>query len=301
MKPVTRSFYREVVQRAVEHVAGRLDDALELDALAQAAGLSPFHFHRIFRGMVGETPLTLSRRLRLERAAWRLAHGDQGVTSIAFDAGYDTHEGFTRAFRAAYASSPSGFRQRKYPRVFLAASSGVHFDPTGQIGTFQPKDSGGASMNVEIKAMPELRVASVRHIGPYNQIPQACERLGQLVDDTELVRSPVAAMIAIYHDDPEAVPPDQLRSDAALIVPESAVLPAGLTEQRIPKGLYACTSHVGPYELLGDVWARFMGEWLPQSGHRLGPGPSYELYRNTPGTVPTEKLRTELYLPLHGG
>jgi AraC family transcriptional regulator len=81
-------------------------------------------------------------------------------------------------------------------------------------------------------------------------------------------------------------------------VPEAAVLPAGLTEQRLPRGLYAVTTHVGPYELLGDVWARFMGEWLPQSGHQLGPGSSYELYRNTPGMTPTDELRTELYLPL---
>jgi AraC family transcriptional regulator len=298
MKPVTHSFYRQVVERAVEHVAARLDQAIELDVLAKEAGLSPFHFHRIFRGMVGETPLTLSRRLRLERAAWQLAHGDQGVTRIAFDAGYETHEGFTRAFHAAFATPPSSFRHRKYPRTFLAASSGVHFDPAGLVATFQPKDSGGATMNVKIEAMPELRVASVRHVGPYNQIPQAFERLGELVDHTDLTGAPGAAMIAIYHDDPEAVPAEQLRSEAALIVPESAVLPAGLAEQRIPRGLYARTIHIGPYELLGDVWARFMGEWLPQSGHRLGHGSSYELYRNTPGQVPTEELWTELYLPI---
>jgi AraC family transcriptional regulator len=298
MKPVTLSFYREVVQRAVEHVARRLDDAIELEVLATEACLSPFHFHRIFRGMVGETPLTLSRRLRMERAAWHLAQGDEGVTRIAFDAGYETHEGFTRAFRALYATSPSGFRQRKYPRIFLAASSGVHFDPAGQVASFQPRDSGGANMNVEIKPMPELRVGCVRHIGPYNQIARACERLGQLVDHTDLTASPEAAMIAIYYDDPEAVPPEQLRSDAGLIVPESAALPRGLSEQRIPQGLYARTSHVGSYELLGDVWARFMGEWLPASGHQLGPGVSYELYRNTPNTTPTEELRTDLYLPI---
>jgi AraC family transcriptional regulator len=96
------------------------------------------------------------------------------------------------------------------------------------------------------------------------------------------------------------VPAEQLRADAALTVDERATLPGGLDELRLPAGRYACTTHLGPYELLGDVWARFMGEWLPSSGHQLGPGLSYELYRNTPATVPKSELITELYLPIAG-
>jgi len=55
---------------------------------------------------------------------------------------------------------------------------------------------------------------------------------------------------------------------------------------------------VGPYEQLGDVWARLLGEWVPASGHRISDGVSYEIYLNTPGEVPKEQLRTELYVPL---
>ena len=106
MKPDTRSFYVRAVQATIEHIAQHLDDALELEALARVACLSPYHFHRVFRGMVGETPLELARRLRLERAAWRLKDKERAVTEIAFDAGYETHEAFTRAFRVAYSTSP---------------------------------------------------------------------------------------------------------------------------------------------------------------------------------------------------
>jgi AraC family transcriptional regulator len=297
MKAETQSFYACLVQRVVERVASSLDEALELDELAASAGLSSFHFHRIFRGMVGETPLELSRRLRLERAAWRLSRHDEAVTRVAFEAGYETHEGFTRAFRAAYGTAPKSFGSRRYPRIELAAPSGVHFDAAGQVPQFEPRHSGGQNMHVDIEIMPELRLGTIRHIGPYNQIPQAFERLGEVVNQTPLVH-PGAALIAIWHDDPDAVPQDQLRSDAALVVEESAVLPPELVEQRIPAGRYARTTHIGPYELLGDVWARFMGEWLPASGLALRPTVSYELYRNTPAQVPREELRTELYLPL---
>lgn len=297
VKPDTRSFYARAVQAAIEHIASHLDDALELEALARIACLSPFHFHRVFRGMVSETPLELARRLRLERAAWRLKDKLQAITEIAFDAGYETHEAFTRAFRSAYSTSPSGFRLRKYPRIEIAARCGIHFTTDGVIPPFIPRDSGGVTMDVEIKDMPELRVATVRHVGPYNQIPKAFERLDDIAGQAGLIRHS-SAMMAIYHDDPESTPQDQLRSDAALAVPEDVELPEGLAEQHIAAGRYAMTVHVGPYEQLGDTWARFLGEWVPASGNRIGDGVSYEIYKNTPAEIPKQELRTELYVPL---
>jgi AraC family transcriptional regulator len=298
MKPETRSFYEQAVQKVIEHIVSNLDEALDLAMLAAGTCLSPFHFHRVFRGMVGETPVELIRRLRMERAAWRLIKSDRPITEIAFDAGYETHEAFTRAFRACYSTSPSGFRHRKHPRIELAATCGVHFTAGVWVPAFIPRDSGGQTMDVEIKEMPELRVGTVPHIGPYNQIPRAFERLGSIAGPPGLFQQPGAAMMAIYHDDPDTVPQDQLRSDAAIVIPEHVPLPEGLVEQRIPSGRYACAVHVGPYEQLGDAWARFMGEWLPASGHRMGAGASYEIYRNDPTKVPKQELRTDMYISL---
>lgn len=298
MRPDTRSFYIQAVQQTIEALSQHLDEAPDLGTLVSRAGFSPFHFHRVFRGMVGETMLELTRRVRMERAAWRLVHTDQSVAEIAFDAGYETHEAFTRAFRALYSWSPSGFRTMKHPRIEIAATCGIHFDPRGNVPCFVPRETGGMQMEVEIKQMPELRVASVRHVGPYNQIPNAFERLGAIAYEAGFIGKPGTAMIAIYHDDPESTPPDQLRADAALVLPEDAEIPEGLAEQRLPGGSYACTLHQGSYTHLGDVWARFMGEWLPASGHRIGDGPSYEQYLNDPSTAAEEELKTELYLPI---
>jgi AraC family transcriptional regulator len=306
MKQDTRSFYELAVQKAAELVRADLDRALDLQALARGAALSPFHFHRIFRGLVGETPLELHRRLRMERAASQLLHADLPVTAIALGAGYETHESFTRAFRAQYNRSPSEFRQSRAPdgeacampfRIELASRAGIHFSSERSEGRAIRFAEGESTMDVQIKDMPELHVATVRHIGPYNQIPQAFARLGEIATKSSLF-GPETAMLAIYHDDPETTPPAELRSDAALVVSTEAKVPQGLGEQRIAAGRYACTTHVGPYEQLGDVWARFMGEWLPRSGHRMTDGVSYEIYRNTPADVPKEKLVTELYIPL---
>ncbi len=299
MKSHTRSFYAQAVQRAIDYASTHLDEAVDLDVLAAEACLSRFHFHRVFRGMVGETPMELVRRLHLERAAWQLAHSRARVTEVAFDAGYETHEAFTRAFGDHYGVSPSGFRDRQYPRIELAAPCGVHFNPNGHMDPLITRDSGGRDMTVEISRRPEVRVGSVRHTGPYNQIPEAFQRLGAIVGQVAgELRQRGAEMVAIYHDDPDSVPPHQLRSDAAVTVPAGVKMPDGLVERRLPGGRYACAVHVGPYEQLGDAWSRFMGEWLPASGERVADAPSYEVYLNDPTTTPKAELRTAMYLPL---
>jgi AraC family transcriptional regulator len=305
VKPETRSFYEAAVRSAVEHVVASLDEALDLARLARDAALSPFHFHRIFRGMVSETPLELHRRLRLERAAARLADPATSVTSIAFDAGYDSHEAFSRVFRSFYACSPSDFRQARLaerascvrgPQLEIAARSGIHYraDQSMPVITY---DLGARAMNVEIQQLPERRVATVHHVGPYSRISEAFGRLGEVAGRAGLFQSR-PEMLAIYHDDPETTPESELSSDAGVVVGDGVQIPEGLREQRLPAGRYARTVHVGPYEELGDAWARFMGQWLAGSGERMGAGNTFEIYLNTPQDVPKKDLRTELYIPL---
>lgn len=309
MKTETRSFYEAAVERTALQIARSLDQVLDLTALARGAALSPFHFHRIFRGMLGETPLEMHRRLRLERAAWQLVNTDLAVTRLAFEAGYETHEAFTRAFRHAYGVSPSTFRRPMTnasgqdclrPRqAELAARSGVHFHEPQTDNITVHFTWEEYAMNVTIETLPELRVATVHHVGPYQRISEAFARLGELAAKTGLLpASSETAMLAIYYDDPETTPADKLHSDAGLTVPNGAPLPDGLLEKRLPAGRYARTTHVGPYTKLGDAWSRLMGEWLPKSGHRVGEGSSFEIYRNTPGDTAPSELRTDLYLPV---
>jgi AraC family transcriptional regulator len=305
VKTETRSFYAVAVERIVLRITSTLDEALELGALAHEAALSPFHFHRVFRGMVGETPLEMHRRLRLERSASQLLTRDAAVTTIAFGAGYETHEAFTRAFRQAYGTSPSAFRQgaaesrargARRPQIELAAPSGVHFSPETRHFTIRFV-TGETMIDVTLEEMPELRVATVPHVGPYNRISEAFERLGALAGPVGLFQ-PNAMMLAIYYDDPETTPAEQLQSDAGITVPREMPLPNGVVEKRIHAGRYARTTHVGPYTTLGDAWSRLMGEWLPKSGERVGSGASFEVYRNNPTNAPPEQLRTDLYLPI---
>lgn len=108
-----------------------LDAVLEtegssLEEMAAGARMSPFHFHRTVRSRAGETPAAIRRRVRLEQAAWRLQGGDS-VTDAAFGAGYDSVEGFSRAFRRAYGCAPSELPPRAERGHWLPAPNGLHF------------------------------------------------------------------------------------------------------------------------------------------------------------------------------
>jgi AraC family transcriptional regulator len=315
-KPSTLSHYEALVLDALRRVVGSLDEALDLEELASPACMAPLHFHRVFRGLVGETPLQLHRRLRLERAAWRLTQRRDTVLRIALDAGYDTHESFTRAFGEAFGRSPTEHRSlargeaaqalhdcaTRKPLNRLQAACGLHaggpiVDLPSDISTLL-LHQGALDMDVEIRTCPARRVAALTHTGPYNTIGATFDRLGSIAGPAGLFSHDGARMVAIFFDDPETVPAAKLRSAAGVIAPAGVALPSALHEFFLPEGRWASTLHRGSYQKLGDSWQRLLGQWLPSSGHRVGRGDCYELYLNHPGNASEEELRTELYVPL---
>jgi AraC family transcriptional regulator len=94
----------------LQDIRGRLSGDLSLQALATRSGWSPFHLHRAFQRVVGETPKEYTLRLRIERAAGRLTTSGESVIDIAIDAGFTSHEVFTRAFRRHFGRSPARYR-----------------------------------------------------------------------------------------------------------------------------------------------------------------------------------------------
>jgi AraC-like DNA-binding protein len=114
-----------------------------LDDMADGAYTSPFHFARQLSANAGEPPVAMRRRVMLERAAWRLRQG-ASVTDAAFEAGYESVEGFSRAFARAYGHAPS---QPATGSHWLPAPNGIHFHPptslwvhTGEQPMAQPLD-----------------------------------------------------------------------------------------------------------------------------------------------------------------
>jgi AraC family transcriptional regulator len=228
MKEQTFEDYRQRMLAVLVHIQRRLDTDLPLEELAAVANFSSFHFHRIFHGLVGESVKEHVRRLRLERAAHQLRHTGQPVTEIAFAAGYQTPESFTRAFQKMFQQSPTEFRVTHRVVAFGPAPTRVHFVAEGTLTDFQPihtDKSGPFVLNVRFEQLSELRVAFVRHVGSYEETDNAVERLFRWAGPRGLLNDSVT-FFGIAYDDPNITPEEKLRYDAALVVPET-VTPTG--------------------------------------------------------------------------
>jgi AraC family transcriptional regulator len=296
MKTITLRDYKQRLLRVLVHIQQHLDGPLSLEDLARLACFSPFHFHRLFKGMVGESVKEHVRRLRLERAATQLKLGALPVVRIALGAGYESHEAFTRSFKAAFGVAPARYRTAKRP-LGAIAPAGVHYRPGRGIADFKTTLTGGKKMNVQIKHLEAVRVAFIRHVGPYASVSAAWDRLMVLLGKEGWLGGDIQC-IGICHDDPEITPPEKVRYDACVTVDARFAPFDDLGVQVIPGGTYAMTTHFGPYNKLGETYGKLLGQWLPRSGHELRSSPCFEVYLNDPHSTDAADLVTDIYAPL---
>jgi AraC family transcriptional regulator len=103
--------YSEPIADVMQYIREHIREPLSREVLADVAGFSVPHFHRVFTAEVGESAVSYVRRLRMERAGRKLRMGAMDITEVALAAGYDSHAAFSKAFKQQYGVSPSEFRQ----------------------------------------------------------------------------------------------------------------------------------------------------------------------------------------------
>jgi len=147
-------------------------------------------------------------------------------------------------------------------------------------------------MDVQVVEKEKMQVAGLSHRGAYNGIG---EKFAQLQD---LAPAPEKRMgtVALYYDDPHSTPEEDLRSLAGIIVSDGEKI-AGLENAEIPAGKYAMATFIGDYIELPKAWEEFYGAIFAQ-GLKTKADLCFEQYRNMPGEVPDDQLKTELYAPL---
>lgn len=152
-------------------------------------------------------------------------------------------------------------------------------------------------MDVQIRTVEPLRVAFVRHLGPYQECRPAWEALIAWAGPRGLLAGDPTCL-GVGHDDPAVTAPARIRYDACLVIPGTLQPDGAIGVQELPGGEHAITVHRGPYELLPGVYAELMGRWLPAQGRRPGRGSPYEIYRNDLRRTPPAQLLTEIRVPL---
>jgi AraC family transcriptional regulator len=229
-KSASRIYYQERLNRVTGYIYDHLDDQLDLNRLADIACLSPYHSHRIYHAVRGETIAATVKRLRLHRAAGYLAHISMAIEKVAEKSGYNDLPSFTRIFHSVYGMPPARYRRE---------GSHTSFQPAGQTGVH-------AMYNAEIKTLPSMKATTVEHLGCYMQIGKAFDTLYGWLCTRNLV-TPDLRSIALYLDDPTAVAEEKLCSRAGVILDAEAAIEPPLAVTEISAGQYAVLRHKGPY------------------------------------------------------
>jgi len=291
MKPSTERDYHRRIARVIEAILADPGAPHSVESLAAVAHLSPYHFHRIYRALTGESIVETVQRVRLARAAHRLTVADDSVTTVAGDVGYDSPQAFARAFRGFTGVSPSAFQTRQR-RLTASLADGLEAaaDDASATHADVPFDE-----LVELVELAPLDLLCLRHEGPAATISQTFRTLWQMLG-CSAKWALAQGTIGMSTGDPEE---DSDFRYLAGIVPTSAMEASGQVEAvRIEGGLYAAHRLVGPYGLIASTFRALFGGWLPHSGYEPDDRPALEFYRSRPAPDRQHEYVTDLMIPI---
>lgn len=279
--------YYHQLNKVIDFIGKHLDEDLSLEKLSEISCISKFHFHRLFTALIGLSLQQYIKWLRLKRAAHQLiVNKDQSIINIAINAGYESHEAFSRAFKKACGFSPSQYRKNG------------HWEFWDESPYCLPK-RGEIEMKVELRQIHKIRLAMVEHRGDYKLLNESLNKLiswGKTNLSNFKLKSGEA--FAFAYNDPQVTPANEFSFDMGFKVPDNLKLNGVVVEKFIPAGRYAVAMHKGSRDKIGDTVYPLYREWLPKSGEQLGDLPCIFCYCNFEHEVADTALMTECWLLL---
>ena len=283
----------ERIQRAIDFVESRLFEELPLAAIAGHGGCSPWHFHRLFVSLTGETPATYVWKRRLSEICRRLAETRQPLVDIALDCGFESQATFTRAFTRHVGVSPGRFR-RMHPHSLPA-----YLHPRLDLHALAERQHRMDTMEARIVRRPGFQVIGMagRFTPTSSKIPELWGRFAPRIHEVPERRGEHTLGLCMDAD-PDAVAEACFTYVAGVEVKPVADVPDGMASFTVPANTYAVLTHRGHLSRLPDMVKHVWGSWLPASGYRHVAAPDFEYYdpeRWDPGTGDGE---VDLYIPI---
>lgn len=269
--------YRQAVLRSLDAIEQNLTRPVALHALARRAGFSLWHFHRIFTEHTGESLGSYLRKRRLTAAAAELARTNRTVLEIALDYQFESHEAFTRAFKAAFDSTPSEFRR-------TGKLAWLHTRPELTPARLQSLPHR-TTMKPKIIELPALHLLglSIRIVPPMSPaadnldlVPKLYQRFCPLIPTLPPMQDKYVYGAARYPADADLRHPDECEYLASIRVAPGTKAKAPFALWKIPAGTYACFTHRGPVAQFGETMNYAFGTWLPRSKFVHGDGPNLD-------------------------
>lgn len=294
--------YVQRVNLAIDHILHNLDQPLSLAVVAHAAGFSEFHFHRVFKSLVGETLNEFIKRVRLERALRLLSFGPaRSLTDVALECGFQSSSDFSRSFKKAYGVPPSKFdlesfraERREQWQASTADASTRHL-----LDRLPPGENPDG-FEVKLRRLPARDVVYIRVPDSYRPeaAPAATERLVSWAEERGLADG---QWLGYMWDDPEIVPLEKCRYDVGLVIPEGVEVPrvgGEVGHLRFPPMLVAELEVRGPIDLEMRAIDWLYGTWLPRSEYVPAAQPGFECWLGRPYAQGFEHFEIAAHLPV---
>jgi len=290
--------YVERVNRAIDHVVRNLAEPLRLEDVSEAAGFSPFHFHRVFKTLVGETLNQFVKRVRLERALYLMSHAPNlSLTDVALNCGFSSSSDFSRSFKQSSGAAPSVFdleafrssRREELERILSNQAGGHRF-------TTLPAGQNPDGFEVRLRDLPARTVAYIRVFDPFREgVAQAAyERLLAWAMEREIADG---QWLGYLWDEPEIVALKNCRYDVAVEVDD--VEPAGeIGRFEFPPMRVAEVVFSGGIELETRAIDWLYQTWLPRSGFVPDDQPVFEAWIGRPFAHGDEHFTIACQLPV---
>lgn len=284
--------YQQRLQKVLAFIEANADSDPDIATLSNVAHLSKYHFHRQFSACYGISPFGLIRQLRLKKAAYQLAfRTGLTVTEIAFEAGFENAESFSRLFRQLCGQSPSGFRKTpvwdywQQQDKILRGIAGVTMTTNLQYQV-QRVDFPAVSVAVfEHRGAPNQLMLSIRHFINW--------RKAQKLPPTK------SRTFNLVYDDPTTVAAEEYRFDLCCEFNDTlAENSDGIKLKQIPAGPCAMLRHTGSDEQLSAAVQYLYSVWLDEAGAELRDFPLFFERISFFPDVPQHLAITDIYLPL---
>ncbi len=293
--------YVDRVNRAIDHVVANLAEPLRLEDLAGVACFSPFHFHRVFGAIVGETPAQFVKRLRLERAlSIMLRTPGRSLTDVALDCGFSSSADFSRSFKKKYGVPPSAFDRDEWRRTKRGEMDALVESGDASLRVERlPVGENPDGFVVELRDLPARTMAYIRVLDPYraNVVVEASERLVAWAEREGVADRP---WYGYMWDDPEVVELADCRYDVA--VEAQGVAPEGeVGRYAFPAMRVAEVTIRGGIELEMRALDWLFGTWLPTSGYVPDDQPCFEAWIGRPFAHGLEHFELRVQLPVRRG
>jgi len=258
------------IERALAHIEAHLDEPIALRDVARAAAMSPWHFHRVFTALIGETPAGYVRRRRLGEGCRRLGCTEEPIASLALAIGFESQASFTRAFTREVGISPGRYRRerrhtpaRLYPPIDLTAHLARRWR-----NDMKPRI-------VEKDAFHVIGLAERFTPATNDGIPELWGRFAPRMDEIAQRRGKHSFGICVPVGGDASAAFDYI---AAVEVEPGGPVPDGMVAFTVPGKWFAVFTHRGHISRFHETVKQVWGVWLPASSLRYSHHPDFELY-----------------------